>query len=61
VKASQSASSRAAPAGFSPLERRSPVTDPWRALYSRRDEQSIIRGLTIAEQHFNGRGFLHGA
>lgn len=49
-----------APDGFTPHERRSPVTDPWRPIYSRTDEHAVIIGLTVAEQHCNGRGFLHG-
>jgi len=55
-----SSSTTTVPAGFTPHERRSPVTDSWRPLYSRTDVEAIVIGLTVAEQHCNGRGFLHG-
>ncbi len=48
------------PEGFATHARRSAVTDPWRPLYARTDEESIVLGLHVADQHCNGRGFLHG-
>jgi acyl-coenzyme A thioesterase PaaI-like protein len=48
------------PEGFERHFRRSPVTDPWEPLYSRRNERSIDIGLTIAAAHCNSRGFVHG-
>lgn len=50
----------ASPAGFVPHDRRSAVTDPWRPIFSRLDEQAVVIGFVVAEQHCNGRGFLHG-
>jgi uncharacterized protein (TIGR00369 family) len=50
----------AVPAGFAVHDRRSPVTDAWWPLYSRTEAESITIGIIVAEQHCNGRGFLHG-
>ena len=49
-----------APAGFAPHDRKSPVTDPWEPLYSRRTEDAVVLGFTAGEAHVNGRGFVHG-
>lgn len=49
-----------APAGFTRHFRRSPVTDPWEPLYSRKADGAVILGLRAAERHANGRGFVHG-
>lgn len=49
-----------APAGFAPHDRKSPVTDPWEPLYSRRTEDAVVLGFTAGQAHVNGRGFVHG-
>jgi len=48
------------PHGFHAHDRRSPVTDAWRPIYSRTDTESITLALRVDDQHCNGRGFLHG-
>ena len=48
------------PAGFSPHFRKSPVTDAWEPLYSRRTENSVHMGLRLAKAHTNSRGLIHG-
>jgi len=48
------------PAGFEPHYRKSPLTDPWEPLYSRRTDDAVIIGLRIATPHTNSRGFAHG-
>jgi uncharacterized protein (TIGR00369 family) len=48
------------PPGFEPHYRRSPLTDPWEPIFSRKTERAVILGLRIAERHCNGRGFAHG-
>src|SRR6478672_5846305 len=48
------------PAGFEPLSRRSPLTEPWQPLYSRQTEKAVIIGLRLARPHTNGRGLIHG-
>jgi uncharacterized protein (TIGR00369 family) len=48
------------PAGFEPHFRKSPLTDPWEPLYSRRTEKAVIIGLRLARPHTNGRGLIHG-
>jgi uncharacterized protein (TIGR00369 family) len=48
------------PAGFEPHYRRSPVTDPWEPLFSKKTDQAVILGLRIAERHCNSKGFAHG-
>ena len=48
------------PEGFLRHFRRSPLTDPWEPLYSRRDGDGLILGLRAAEAHANSRGFVHG-
>ena len=48
------------PVGFEPLSRRSPLTEPWQPLYSRRTENAVIIGLRLARPHTNGRGLIHG-
>lgn len=48
------------PAGFAPHYRKSPVTDPWEPLYSRRSPGLVEIGLRVADAHCNSRGFLHG-
>ena len=46
--------------GFAPHDRKSPLTDPWEPLYSRRTGDRVILGLRAAEAHTNSRGFVHG-
>ena len=48
------------PPGYAPHFRKSPVTDPWEPLYSRRDGDIFCLGLRIAKSHCNARGMLHG-
>lgn len=53
-------SSQSVPEGFTPHFKRSPVTEPWEPLFSRRGERSVEIGLWLREAHCNSRGFLHG-
>ena len=48
------------PEGFEPHFRKSPLTDPWEPLYSRRTEKSVSIGLRLAKPHTNSRGLIHG-
>ena len=48
------------PAGFEPHFRKSPFTDPWEPLYSKKTEKSIHMGLRLAKPHTNARGLIHG-
>ena len=48
------------PEGFEPHFRKSPLTDPWEPLYSKRTERAVIIGLRLAKPHTNGRGLIHG-
>ncbi|MCP4620435.1 MAG: PaaI family thioesterase [Bradyrhizobium sp.] len=48
------------PAGFEPHFRKSPLTEPWEPLYSKRTERAVIIGLRLAKPHTNGRGLIHG-
>ena len=48
------------PAGFEPHFRKSPFTDPWEPLYSKRTERAVIMGLRLARPHTNARGLIHG-
>jgi uncharacterized protein (TIGR00369 family) len=50
----------AVPAGFEPHFRKSPVTDPWEPLYSRKGGTSIEIGFHATSAHCNSRGFVHG-
>jgi uncharacterized protein (TIGR00369 family) len=50
----------AIPEGFEPHFRKSPVTDPWEPLYSRRSDGVLEIGLHLDTQHCNARGFAHG-
>ena len=52
--------SQAAPEGFIPHFKTSPVTAPWEPLFSRRSERRVEIGLWLREPHCNSRGFLHG-
>src|SRR5439155_1479427 len=48
------------PEGFERHTRRSPLTDPWEPLYSKRTDKAVIIGLRLAKPHTNGRGLIHG-
>jgi uncharacterized protein (TIGR00369 family) len=48
------------PAGFEPHFRKSPFTDPWEPLYSKKTEAAVVIGLRLAKPHTNGRGLIHG-
>jgi uncharacterized protein (TIGR00369 family) len=48
------------PAGFEPQSRRSPLTDPWEPIYSKKTADALILGLRLATPHTNARGFVHG-
>jgi uncharacterized protein (TIGR00369 family) len=49
------------PAGFAPHFRKSPVTDPWEPLFSRRTDAGAIEiGVVLAPAHCNARGMAHG-
>jgi len=48
------------PDGFEPHFRKSPFTDPWEPLYSRRTDSAVILGLRLAKPHTNSRGLIHG-
>jgi uncharacterized protein (TIGR00369 family) len=48
------------PDGFEPHFRKSPLTDPWEPLYSKRTGKAVIIGLRLAKPHTNGRGLIHG-
>ncbi|WP_454624478.1 PaaI family thioesterase [Bradyrhizobium cenepequi] len=48
------------PEGFEPHFRRSPLTDPWEPLYSKRTDRAVIMGLRLAKPHTNARGLIHG-
>jgi uncharacterized protein (TIGR00369 family) len=48
------------PLGFEPHFRKSPFTDPWEPLYSKRTEKAVVLGLRLATPHTNARGLIHG-
>jgi uncharacterized protein (TIGR00369 family) len=48
------------PEGFEPHFRKSPFTDPWEPLYSKRTDKAVIMGLRLAGPHTNARGLIHG-
>jgi uncharacterized protein (TIGR00369 family) len=48
------------PEGFEPHFRKSPLTDPWEPIYSRRTADAVIVGLRLARPHTNSRGLIHG-
>jgi uncharacterized protein (TIGR00369 family) len=50
----------AIPEGFEPHFRKSPFTDPWEPLYSRRTDKAVALGLRLAKPHTNSRGLIHG-
>lgn len=52
--------SPAVPEGFERHSRRSPMTDPWEPIYTRRTDSAVILALRLAEPHTNSRGLIHG-
>jgi uncharacterized protein (TIGR00369 family) len=48
------------PQDFERHTRRSPLTDPWEPLYSKRTADAVIIGLRLAKPHTNARGLIHG-
>jgi len=48
------------PPGFEPHFRKSPLTDPWEPVYSKRTDAAVIIGLRLAKPHTNSRGLIHG-
>jgi uncharacterized protein (TIGR00369 family) len=48
------------PPDFQPHFRKSPATDPWEPLFSRRRENAVELFFTVRQAHCNSRGFLHG-
>ena len=48
------------PEGFEPHFRKSPFTEPWEPLYSKKTEKAVIIGLRLAKPHTNSRGLIHG-
>jgi uncharacterized protein (TIGR00369 family) len=48
------------PEGFEPHFRKSPLTDPWEPIYSRRTADAVFIGLRLATPHTNSRGLIHG-
>jgi len=52
--------SAAPPEGFAPHFRKSPLTEPWEPIYSRRLEDRVVIGLYARDPHTNSRGMVHG-
>ncbi|MBV9559886.1 MAG: PaaI family thioesterase [Bradyrhizobium sp.] len=48
------------PAGFEPHFRKSPFTDPWEPLYSKKTDKAVVMALRLAKAHTNARGLIHG-
>ena len=48
------------PTGFEPHFRKSPFTDPWEPLYSKKTDKSVTMGVRLAKAHTNSRGLIHG-
>jgi len=48
------------PEGFERHYRRSPLTDAWEPLYSKRTDKAVIIAVRLAKPHTNGRGLVHG-
>lgn len=49
-----------APESFAPHFRKSPLTDPWEPIFSKREQRKVIIGLHAREAHCNSRGMVHG-
>ena len=50
----------AIPEGFERHARKSPLTEPWEPIYSKKTDRAVIIGLRLAKPHTNGRGLVHG-
>jgi len=48
------------PEGFEPHFRKSPMTEPWEPIFSRRLPDRVIIGLHARAAHTNSRGMVHG-
>jgi acyl-coenzyme A thioesterase PaaI-like protein len=48
------------PSGFEPHFRKSPLTEPWEPLYSKRLADRIVLGLQTRQPHTNSRDLIHG-
>jgi uncharacterized protein (TIGR00369 family) len=48
------------PPDFQTHFRKSPVTDPWEPLYSRRRQDGVDLLFEVRAAHCNSRGYLHG-
>jgi acyl-coenzyme A thioesterase PaaI-like protein len=48
------------PVGFARHDRKSPLTEPWEPLFSRRRRGAVVLGLRAGPPHTNSRGFVHG-
>jgi uncharacterized protein (TIGR00369 family) len=48
------------PDGFAPHFRKSPLTEPWEPLYSKRLADRVVIGVEVRVPHCNSRGLLHG-
>ncbi|OYW58733.1 MAG: hypothetical protein B7Z40_22530 [Bosea sp. 12-68-7] len=48
------------PPGFAPHFRKSPLTDAWEPLYSKREGDVLTIGVLVATPHTNARGMAHG-
>ena len=48
------------PAGFAPHFRKSPLTEPWEPIFSRRETDRVVIGVQVREAHTNSRGMVHG-
>ncbi len=48
------------PEGYEPHFRKSPFTDPWEPLFSKKTDKAVIMGLRLAKPHTNARGLIHG-
>jgi uncharacterized protein (TIGR00369 family) len=49
----------AIPEGFELHFRKSPLTEPWEPLYSKRTERAVSIGVRLTQAHTNARGFAH--
>src|ERR1700751_4176288 len=48
------------PTGFAPHFRKSPFTDPWEPLYSKKTDRAVSMGLRLGKPPTNTAGPLHG-
>ena len=48
------------PEGYARHSRKSPLTDPWEPLYSRKEGGVVSIGFVAGAAHANSRGFVHG-